>query len=54
MGLHDKAKGLGMKLIQTMKETNKWLCDEPTKLEKSIEIVLLIFVAAIFMGAMLK
>ena len=36
------------------KDTNKWLCNEPTKLEKSIEIVLLIIVAAIFMGAMMK
>ncbi|WP_196600505.1 hypothetical protein [Pectinatus frisingensis] len=54
MGLHDKAKGLGMKLTQTMKETNKWLCNEPTTFEKALQIILMIFVVAIFMGAMLR
>ncbi|WP_196601574.1 hypothetical protein [Pectinatus frisingensis] len=54
MGLHDKAKGLGMKLTQTMKETNKWLHGEPTAFEKALQIILMIFAATIFMGAMMK
>ncbi|WP_269142099.1 hypothetical protein [Pectinatus frisingensis] len=43
-----------MKITQAMKETNKWLCNESTAFEKALQIILMIFAATIFMGAMLK
>ncbi len=43
-----------MKITKTMQETNKWLSSEPTAFEKALQIILMIFAATIFMGAMLK
>lgn len=43
-----------MKITKVIHDTNKWLCNEPTVFEKALQIVLMIFAATIFMGAMMK
>lgn len=43
-----------MRLTETMKEANKWLERKPSKFEKALHIVLIVFAAVLFMGAALR
>lgn len=43
-----------MRLTETMKEANKWLERKPSKFEKALHIVLIVFAAVLFMGGCTK
>ncbi|WP_269140318.1 hypothetical protein [Pectinatus haikarae] len=43
-----------MKITKVMHQTNKWLAKEPSIFEKALQVVLMIVVATVLMGAVMK